>query len=218
MIPDDPPAAPLLVRLAGRRVVAVGGGRVAARKLVPLSVDHGAQLHVIAPDICDELAAVAQCERRDYAGPDDLVGAMLVVAATAAADVNERVGRDADQLQLWCVRVDRDGDGSAAFPATVRRGPLTLSVATDGGAPVLSRWLRAELDATYGPEYGALAQLLGELRRDAEVQAHLRTLDEAERRRLWRTIPLADILELLRSGPVETAKEVASACLFSRSD
>lgn len=218
MTQQDPPAAPLLVRLAGRRVVGVGGGEVAAGKLVPLARDHHADVSVIAPAITEELAAVAQWTPRPYAGPDDLHGAMLVVAATADAQVNDRVERDAEQLGIWCVRVDRGGSGSAAFPATVRRGPLTLSVGTDGGAPVLARWLRSELEAAYGPEYGALATLLAALRRDPQVQAHLQSLDAAQRRRLWRSIPLPDILDHLRSGSVETAKEVASACLFSPSD
>jgi precorrin-2 dehydrogenase / sirohydrochlorin ferrochelatase len=216
--PQDPPAAPLLVRLAGRRVVGVGGGEVAARKLVPLAREHGADVHVIAPTVHDELAAVATCSLRPYEGPVDLAGAMLVVAATAAPEVNARVERDAEQAGVWCVRVDRGGTGSAAFPATVRRGQLTLSVATGGGAPVLARWLRAQLAQTYGPEYGALAALLAELRRDPRVQAAMAPLDDAHRARLWRSVPLPDILELLRSGSVETAKEVAAACLFSRSD
>lgn len=218
MTPQGPPAAPLLVRLAGRRVVGVGGGEVATRKLVPLARDHGAVVEVIAPQITDALVGVAQWTPREYAGADDLAGAMLVVAGTAQVQVNDRVEHDAEQLGIWCVRVDRGGAGSAAFPATVRRGPLTLSVGTDGGAPVVARWLRAELEATYGPEYGGLAALLGALRADPQVQAHLQSLDEAQRRRLWRSIPLPDILGHLRSGSVETAKEVASACLFSRSD
>jgi siroheme synthase-like protein len=212
-----PPAAPLLVRLAGRRVVGVGGGDVAARKLVPLARDHGAEVVVIAPAVAEDLAAVATCHRREYAGGHDLAGAMLVVAATASPAVNERVERDAERAGVWCVRVDRAGEGSAAFPATVRRGPLTLAVGTDGTAPVLARWLRTELDAAYGPEYGDLAALLGALRRDPQIQAHLQQYSDAQRRSLWRSIPLPDILDLLRSGSIDTAKEVAAACLFSRS-
>ena len=218
MTNGEAPAVPLLVRLAGRRVVSVGGGRVAADKLLPLIREHGALVHVVAPRIDPALEAVAQWTAREYQGPTDLDGAALVVAATAEAEVNARVADDAAAARLWCVRVDRGGRGSATFPATVRRGPLTFSVGTDGGAPVLARWLRADIDATYGPEYGALAQLLGDLRRDPAVVAHLAALDEQARRRAWRSIPLADILAALRAGSQQTAKEVATACLFSPSD
>lgn len=213
-----PTAAPLLVRLAGRRVVGIGGGRVAAGKLVPLATDHGAVLEVVAPALDDRLASVATWHQRYYEGPADLAGAFLVVAATDDRDVNTRVAADAEELGVLCVRTDAEGDGSAAIPATVRHGPLTIAVGTDGRSPTVSRWLREELAATYGAEYGALVLLLAELRRDPGIRAHLATLSGDQRRLAWRSIPLVDILALLRSGSVESAKEVAAACLSSYSD
>ena len=212
------PAAPLLVRLAGRRVVGVGGGRVAAAKLVPLATEHGADVEVIAPAADDRLVAVATWHQRAYGGPADLQGARLVIAATDDPGVNERVAADADELGVLCVRSDAEGDGSAAIPATVRHGPLTIAVGTDGRSPTVARWLRTQLEQTYGAEYGALVLLLGEVRRDPQVQASLARLTGDERRLAWRSIPLVDILDLLRSGSVDSAKEVAAACLSSYSD
>jgi precorrin-2 dehydrogenase / sirohydrochlorin ferrochelatase len=132
--------------------------------------------------------------------------------------VNERVATDAAQANILCVRTDAEGDGSASFPATLRHGPLTISVGTDGRSPTVARWLRHELEHTYGPEYGALVLLLGELRRDPEIRAALARMTADERRLAWRSIPLVDILDLLRSGSVDSAKEVAAACLSSSSD
>ena len=212
------PAAPLLVRLARRRVVGVGGGAVAAAKLVPLATDHGALVEVIAPSLDDRLVEVAAWHQRPYGGPADLQGAVLVVAATDDPDVNEQVERDAAELGVLCVRTDAEGAGTAAFPATVRHGPLTISVGTDGYSPTVARWLRSELARTYGPEYGALVLLLGEVRGDPATQAVLARLSGDQRRLAWRSIPLVDILDLLRSGSVDSAKEVAAACLSSYSD
>ena len=212
------PAAPLLVRLAGRRVVGVGGGKVAAEKLLPLATEHGAVLEVIAPTADDRLVAVATWHQRLYRGPGDLAGATLVVAATDDPKVNARVATDAEELAVLCVRTDAEGDGSAAFPATVRYGPLTIAVGTDGHSPTVARWLRTQLQDAYGPEYGALALLLGEVRRDPQIQASLARLSGDQRRLAWRSLPLVDILELLRSGSVDSAKEVAAACLSSYSD
>ena len=214
----QPPAAPLLVRLAGRRVVGVGGGPVAVAKLLPLATEHGADVEVIAPSADDRLVAVATWHQRPYGGPADLTGARLVVAATDDPDVNAQVAADADELGVLCVRSDAEAGGSAAIPATVRHGPLTIAVGTDGKSPTVARWLRSELQATYGAEYGALVLLLGELRRDPAVQASLSPLTGDQRRLAWRSIPLADILDLLRSGSVDSAKEVAAACLSSYSD
>ncbi len=212
------PAAPLLVRLAGRRVVGVGGGRVAAAKLLPLVTDHGAAVEVIAPAIDDRLVEVVTWHQRPYDGPADLAVAALVVSATDVAEVNQRVAADAAELGVLCVRTDAEGEGTASFPATVRHGPLTISVGTDGYSPTVARWLRERLADTYGPEYGALVLLLGEVRRDPAIQAQLARLSSDQRRLAWRSIPLVDILELLRSGSVDSAKEVAAACLSSFSD
>ncbi|HVM19719.1 MAG TPA: NAD(P)-dependent oxidoreductase [Egibacteraceae bacterium] len=212
------PAAPLLVRLAGRRVVGVGGGTVAAAKLLPLVRDHGAQVVVISPQLHPSLSAHVTWRQRTYDGAEDLAGAVLAVAATDDAQVNERVAADAEAAGVLCVRSDADGDGTASFPATVRRGPLTIAVGTDGRSPTVARWLREQIEREYGAEYGALVELLGELRDDPAIRAHLSSLPASARRTAWRSIPLLDILAMLRSGSVETAKEVAAACLSSSSD
>lgn len=212
---------PLFVGLARRRVVGVGGGAVATAKLLPLA-EAGAEVIVVAPKVQRELAASAVVHRRPYSGPRDLAGAFLAVAATADASVNARVAADAEALATFCVRVDRDPDavapGSAAFASAVTRGPLTIAVSTGGQAPSLARWLRQELEGVYGPEYGQLAALLGELRGDPQVRRQLASLDSEGRRAAWRAIPLADILRLIRKGCVLDARELALACLSSSSD
>ena len=218
MKPAAPSAVPLLVRLAGRRVAGVGGGSVAAGKLGPLARDHGAAVHVISPTLDPSLTDLVTWSARDYGGPEDLRGAVLVVAATDLPEVNAAVSADAEGLGILCVRTDRGGEGSAAFPATVRRGPLTISVGTDGLSPTVARALREELDARYGPEYAQVVVLLGELREDPDIRARLDRLSESRRLLAWRSIPLADILDHVRSGSVHTAKEVAAACLSSYSD
>lgn len=216
---------PLLLDLAGQRVVLVGGGQVAAGKLASL-LDARADVTVIAPEASAGVRAHADAgrvswQRRPYAA-GDLAGALLAVAATADPAVNERVAADAAAAATVCVRTDRAPDsaqpGTAAFLAAVHRGDLLLAVSTGGRAPSLSRWLRRELEDAYGPEYGALVALLGELRDDPRIQAGLARLDDDGRRAAWRSVPVTDILRLLRSGHSQSARELASACLSSSSD
>jgi precorrin-2 dehydrogenase/sirohydrochlorin ferrochelatase len=97
----------------------------------------------------------------------------------------------------------------------VRRGHLTLAVSTDGRAPALARRLRSALADSYGPEYGELVDLLGELRRSPAVRARLARLSDAERRARWRAVLDTDILTLVRAGKPEAATELAAACLCS---
>lgn len=211
---------PVFVRLAGARVVSVGAGPVAAAKVLPL-VEEGAAVVVVAPQAVPEIRAadaegrLAWYERSWQ--PDDLDGALLVVAGTADPQVNAEVAQAAAQRSTLCVRVDARGDGSADFAGVVRRGPLTIAVSTGGRAPVLAGHLRAELEQTYGPEWGEAVALYGELRKDPRITEALAGLPADERRRRWRSIPLTDILEMLRSGRPSDAKEAASACLSSSS-
>lgn len=213
---------PLTVDFTARRVVCVGAGGVAVDKALPL-LDAEADLVVVAPDAEPAIRQAADAGRlrwhaRPYE-PDDLRDALLVIAATAQERVNDRVVADAEEQGRLCVRCGGGTrPGTAAFPATVRRGDLTLAVSTGGASPTLARHVRAELEQQYGPEYGELAALLGEVRSAPAVREHLAALPPEQRRAAWRAVPLTDILTLLREGQAHPAKELAYACLCSSSD
>lgn len=214
-----PTGIPLMIDLRGRRVVIVGAGRVAAAKVGSLE-PLGARLTVIAPRAAPPIeeaveAGTVAWERRTYRD-GDLAGAHLGVAATSDPQANDAVAQEADRRGVLCVRVD--GGGTAALMGAVRRGPLTLAVSTSGASPALARRIRTDLAQRYGPEHGQLAALLGELRADPRVRAVLEGLDDAERAARWRRVLDADIVESLRNGRIDFAKEVALACLSSSSD
>lgn len=217
---------PLLVDLAGRRVVVVGAGPVAAAKTAPL-LEAGADVVVVAPEAVAAIRTAADSGGltwlpRGYAD-GDLAGAFLAVAATADPAVNARVGADAAARATFFVRAGRVGEqstapGTAALLGTVRRGDLLLAVSTGGRAPAAARHIRVELEAAFGPEYGDLVALLADLRDDAGARRCLDGLDGAARRAAWRSLPMADIVDLLRNGDVPSARELALACLCSSSD
>jgi uroporphyrin-III C-methyltransferase/precorrin-2 dehydrogenase/sirohydrochlorin ferrochelatase len=89
---------PLFLTLAGRRVVLVGGGRVAAAKL-PSLVSAGADVHVVAPDVRGEIADMGVAIDRRAFVPVDLDGAWLAVAAATPA-VNREVARAAEERRI----------------------------------------------------------------------------------------------------------------------
>jgi siroheme synthase-like protein len=222
---DGPTGVPFLLDLADRPVVVVGAGPVAAAKLRSLRTG-GAVITVVAPRAVDEISGAAAAgalrwEARAYRS-GDLDGALLAVAATASSSVNAAVAADAAAAATLCVRVDAAPDvppsarATAAFMGAVRRGPLTIAVAS--GVPALSRRLRSELAETYGEAHGELAALLAELRTDARVQRVLASHGDEARAALWRRILDTDILDLIGSGRIDLAKEVALACLSSSTD
>ena len=140
---DRAPGYPLTLDVAGRRVVVVGGGPVAARRVRGL-VDAGAAVEVIAPGMCEELhdlalARVVAWTERDYQ-LGDLVSprsAWLVHTATGDRDTDDAVSAHADAARIWCVRADDAGGSSAWTPAVARgrtgTGAEGLTVAVGGG-------------------------------------------------------------------------------------
>lgn len=136
---------PAFLKLAGRRVLVVGGGPVAASKLRGL-LDAGADVTVVAPAWVAEVAAadVTRVEREFQ--PSDLDGAWLVVAAAPPA-VNRAVARAAETRRVFVNAVDDPPNASLYLGGVVRRAGVTFAVSTDGRAPALAGLLREGLDA-----------------------------------------------------------------------
>jgi len=126
---------PLHLSLTGRRVVVVGGGPVAARKVAAF-LAAGADVLVVAPYACEQIVSDAAAgllgwQQRDYRH-GDLDGAWLVVAATGDRVTDEAAEAAATTQRTFCVRADDAAAGSARSPATLRRDDLVISVASSG--------------------------------------------------------------------------------------
>jgi uroporphyrin-III C-methyltransferase / precorrin-2 dehydrogenase / sirohydrochlorin ferrochelatase len=123
---------PLLLDLTGRRVVVVGAGRVAARRIRALA-DAGAAVEVIALQVGDEVRELGVRElgvdvRRRAFVAADVAGAWLVFACTDDPEVNAAVAAAAQASAVFCVRADAADGGSARTPAVVRRDGITVAV------------------------------------------------------------------------------------------
>lgn len=132
---------PLSLRLAGRRVVVVGAGAVAARR-VPRLLASGALVVVIdpAPSLAvRELADQLELLLRPYAS-GDLAGAWLVHACTSDPMTQARIADDADAAGIWCVRADAGEQTPAVTPASGTAAAVTIAVTS--GDPRLSAGVR----------------------------------------------------------------------------
>ncbi|MFQ5811487.1 MAG: NAD(P)-dependent oxidoreductase [Armatimonadota bacterium] len=203
---------PIALKLAGRRCVVIGGGAVAARKVDAL-LAAGAHVVVVAPVLCDTIAARnAAGEIEHHArpfGPADLEGALLAIAATDAPDVNAAVSEAAQARGILVNVVDEPELCSFFVPAVVRRGDVMIAISTGGSSPALARRIREELQEQYGDEYAALAELLSELRPRV-----LETVpSESDRRRIWREMLASDALKLLAAGDPDAARQALEAIL-----
>ena len=136
---------PLFAKLAGRKVVLVGGGRVAASKL-PALLTAAAEVTVVAPRI-----------RRDIQGPkvklvrrafvsQDLDGAWFVIAA-APQQINREVSIAAEERQLFVNAVDDPANATAYLGGVVRNSGVTVAISTNGRSPALVGLIREGFEA-----------------------------------------------------------------------
>ena len=136
---------PAFIKLAGRRVVVIGGGPVAASKLEAL-LNAGADITVVAPEIVSEIrnSSVTILERSFRLS--DLDGAWLVVAAATPA-VNRAVAQAAETRHIFVNAVDDPPNASIYLGGVVRRAGVTFAISTDGRAPALAGLFREALDS-----------------------------------------------------------------------
>jgi siroheme synthase-like protein len=150
---------PVFLRLAGRRVLLVGGGPVAASKLKGL-LDAGAHITVVSLDVVAEIEDAAATEasritlRRQPFAASDLDDVWFVVAAATPA-VNRAVSEAAGERHLFVNAVDDPPNATAYLGGVLRRGGVTVAISTDGHAPALAGLLREGLDALLPPELSA---------------------------------------------------------------
>ncbi len=161
--PERTPLLPVFLKLRGRPVVVVGGGRVAQDKVVSL-LAAGARVTIVAPRIAPALERLpVRCLRREFAALD-LAGAAFAVAA-APPEVNRRVAAAAARYGIFVNAVDDPENASAYLGGVLRRGGLTIAVSTEGRAPALAGLVREALEAVLPAELGLWTRVAARVRR-----------------------------------------------------
>lgn len=204
------PAYPIVLTNLDRvRVVVVGGGNVAERKVAGL-IAGGARPVVISPDSTTQLACWHDEQRIDWVArryvEGDLAGAFLVIAATNDRAVNALVAAEARQCNALINVGDEPAEGNVTTTATVRRGDLLLAATTNGASPSLTARIRRELEAQYGEEYASLLALLREVR-----SGSVNDLTPPRRSALLRQLAGDEVLEWMRAGEIERVWQLVHA-------
>jgi siroheme synthase-like protein len=196
---------PVNLVVEGRRVLVVGGGRVATGKVRRL-VEAGAVVTVVAPEVRDEIVAMGvTVERRPYER-GEVAGYRLAVTATGTA-TDAHVFDDGEAAGVWVNAADDPAHCSFTLPAVARRGAIRVAVSTDGQSPAMASWLRSRLETELGPEYETLLQILHE-HREA-----LRSNGTPTEGLAWREALDSGLLDLVRQGRIAEARERLQACL-----
>lgn len=198
---------PVMLNLAGKSCVVVGGGKIATRKTHGL-VEAGAEVTVISPELSVSLDAFAR-ERRIRWVEDNYqtrhlesICPWVVIAATNSSEVNRQVAEDAYQVRAWVNVVDGSSIDDFSNMMSIQRPPITISLSTGGTSPALGKRLLDHLEEVISEDFIILAAWMGELR--PYLKSHV--TDQARREEIYKIVLESNILDLLRQGKQETAR------------
>ncbi|HIZ82641.1 MAG TPA: bifunctional precorrin-2 dehydrogenase/sirohydrochlorin ferrochelatase [Candidatus Mediterraneibacter pullistercoris] len=129
------PYFPMFVNLAEKKILVVGGGNVALRRIMTL-LKFGADIHVIAPEICEELACLAEegelsVELRKYQ-PGDIRGAQIVLAASDDRDTNHRIWEECRAAGITVNVADDRSLCDFYFPSVVMTDDAVIGINCGG--------------------------------------------------------------------------------------
>ena len=199
---------PAFLNLQGKRIVVIGGGKVAERKILAL-LKAGANITVISPEITKRLEKEKLKDRikhipRQYK-KGDTKKAFLVIAAASSQDINKKVSAEAPCLLNV---VDSPSLCNFIVPSVIKRGSLTIAVSTSGISPTLSKSIRRELEKLYGPEFVGYLRLLEKIRWKAMREIR----DKKKRAEFFKSLASEEMIKMLRKkGFKEVEKILLSA-------
>jgi len=172
---------PIFLKLEDRKVLIVGGGKVAAEK-VEAVLRSATDVTVVAPKVMDRIGLWAQEQRLKHVATEYsrgmAQGYFLVIAATDSDSVNHAVYEDGKRCGALVNAVDDPANCDFYAPAVVNRGDFQIAISTGGNSPALAQHVRQELEKKYGPEYGPWTAWLGRMR-----ALLVKTLPSGENRR-----------------------------------
>ena len=192
----------IFLDVTGRKCVVVGGGDVAARKVVTL-LEAGAEVLIVSPDINPKIVELARRGRvhhlkREYA-QGDMEGAALVYAATDDSALHKCLFAEARGRGIPINVADVPALCTFISPAVLTRGALKIAVSTGGASPGMAKRIVDRLERLFGPEYGVALEIMRAARH------HLKSMELNVQSRATKLTALAAsrIPEYFRKGDIE---------------
>ncbi len=138
-----------------KRVVVIGGGKVAERKIQGL-IEAKARVTVVSPNLTEKLN---QCclegkitwKKKNFSA-EDIRDAFLIIAAVNDPEVSLAVKKAAAPNQLLNLADDPE-ESNFILPSVYKQGKLSMTVSTSGASPTLAKKIKQNLASQYGPEY-----------------------------------------------------------------
>lgn len=153
---------PVILRLEGKTVVIVGGGKVAERKVTGL-LGTGAEIVIVSPEATDEIQRLHRegkiVWKQKSFSDGDIKDAFMIFAATNIREVNQLIRSSAAPDQLVTI-ADDPGESNFHVPAHFQRGLLGIAVSTGGASPTLASKIREQLEEQFDDSYEGYLEFL----------------------------------------------------------
>ena len=197
---------PVVMLLAHRKVVVIGAGNIATRKIEGLINSGATNITVVAPLVSDEVKEwekqnIIKLHIREFE-VSDLDGAFYVCTATEKNEVNTKVFQYCESQNIVCNSADDPNNCSAILMSTVRQGDITVAISSAGKSPALAKWLRQHVQGELGPEYKELTELLNSEREE------MRSAGFSSEDVNWSEIFAKGVVDLVKDGKTEEARKV----------
>ncbi len=185
---------PIYLKLAKRRCLLVGAGRVGEEKIDGLLL-AGAVVTVVAPEAAPHIQSLARegklrWEKRKFR-TGDLLGVFIIVAATSSPKLHEQIYKLAQRRGILCNVVDDPPHCDFYYASVVRRGSLQFAISTSGHSPALAQRLRRKLEEQFGPEYELWIEELGA----AREKLFAKRMDPEKRKQLLHSLASQEAFE-----------------------
>jgi len=206
------PYYPVFLDIKDRKIIIVGGGLVAERKVKNL-LTYGCRIYICANNLTpylNDLVTEKTIKRLEYNEiPEHMKEAFMAIAATDDHGVNREISLMAKESKVLINAVDQPDDCSFIVPSLVRRGELHIAISTGGKSPALAKRIRRRLESVYGEEYDIVLEIMGALRK--RILASYRT--QAEKKEVFEQLAEADLPEFLRKNDTEGLKKSLKSIL-----
>ena len=202
------PPYPLFIYLQDEKVVCVGAGACAERKVQTL-IEYGADVTVVSPEATEAIQRLAEQGEiawvaREYRN-GDLEGAILTVCATDSAEVNNAVYQEAHSRGQLVNVVDDPPNCNAIVPSILRRGMFQVAVSSAGAAPTLARDFRRKLEGEIPEWFGDYIDVVAEVR--CLIKARI-SGSPSDREPLYLAVCKSDLESRIAAGERPSAEEV----------
>lgn len=192
---------PINLNIYDKKVLVVGGGMVATRKIERL-VERGADITVVSPEISSEIAGFAKKYKVKWIGraykTGDEKGAFAVFCAISPGKKSIKIE---EGLFKRCVKknilinvADKPEFCTFTLPALVSRGEFDIAIFTSGLSPRLARKIREDLEKVYGEEYNTYVKILGFIRKEIKLKKY----PQSKNQKLFDELINSDLFELVK--------------------